>query len=105
MKTGFLVMALGLKEVRPTAPLALAVLAGLVACSTPSGPVARADGTFTMTRQSETQNATARSQVTAMATQDAEAHCLKMGKKFKAIQTKEIITRGAPVSEVHYACN
>jgi len=101
MKTGFLLMTPGRKEIRRTAPLALAILAGLVACSTPGGPVARADGTFTITRQSETQYAHA----TAMATQDAEAHCLKMGKKFKAIQTKETITSGAPVSQVHYACN
>lgn len=105
MKTCFLVMAFGPRRMSCTTPLALSVLAGLLACSTPGDPVAKADGSFTITRQSDTQNATPRSQITAMATQDAEAHCLKIGKKFRPIQTKEIITRGAPLSEVHYACD
>lgn len=105
MKTRLLVMALGLKQMRGTTALTLAVSAGLVGCAaSATGPVARADGTFTITRQGETQYAQ-RSQLTAMATQDAEAHCLKIGKKFKAIQKKESIARGNPVSEVLYACD
>jgi hypothetical protein len=83
---------------------AVSVLSGCAAAPT-TGPVASADGTFKITRQSETQTSGSQSQNTAMATQEAEAHCLKMGKKFKAIQTKETITAGAPRTEVQYACN
>jgi hypothetical protein len=105
MKTRFLVMALGLKQMRGTTALALAVSAGLLGCAAPAtGPVARADGTFTITRQAQNQQ-TPRAQVTTMATQDAEAHCLKIGKKFKAIQKRETITAGNPTSEVVYACD
>lgn len=43
--------------------------------------------------------------VTATAAKDAEAHCLKMGKKFRALRTKEDITRGSPTSEVLFACD
>jgi len=105
MKTRLSIMVLGQKKMSGTTLLALAVLAGLLGCAAPApGPVASADGTFTITRQAETNQAQP-SQVTAMARQDAEAHCMKMGKKFKAIGTKENVTRGNPISEVHYACD
>lgn len=72
----------------------------------PTGPVARADGAFAITRQGETYYAQP-SQLTAMATQDAEAHCLKIGKKFKAMHSKETPTTAGrtPESEVLYRCD
>lgn len=103
MKTLFL--ALGTQKVRCTPALGVAVLAGLVACAAPAtGPVASADGTFKITREAA-QNTSTPAQNTAMATQEAEAHCLKTGKKFKAIEKRETITRGYPVSELRYACD
>jgi hypothetical protein len=90
--------------------VAVGVLSGCAVTPTgpvpPTGPVARADGTFTITRQGESYYTPA-SQLTAMATQDAEAHGLKNGKKFKAIQSKESPFRSgwAPESELLYRCD
>lgn len=111
MKTRFLAPGPGLK-MSCTTPLALAVFAGLVGCTAPpaappsTSPVARADGAFTITRKGETYYAQP-AQLTAMATQDAKAHCLKMGKNFKEIQSKELPTRAGyvPESELVYRCD
>ena len=100
LKTFFLV--LGTQRVRCTPALWIAAVAGLVACAAPTGPVARADGTFTMTRQAQNEGLPAAT--TARATQDAEAHCVEMGKKFKLIDVKVSGLTGKPVSEVLYAC-
>jgi hypothetical protein len=84
--------------------LGVGVLSGCAAPAT--APGARADGTFTVTRQGETYYAQL-AQLTAMATQDAEAHCLKIGRKFKAIHSKETPTSPGrtPQSEVLYRCD
>lgn len=103
MKTLFLV--LGTQKVRFTPALGVAVLAGLLGCAAPaSGPVAGADGTFSITREAQNSNTSTPAQITALVTQEAEAHCLKMSKKFKAIERRDTITRGYPASELRYAC-
>jgi hypothetical protein len=103
MKTCFSVIS-RLNRRNCARPLALAVLAGLVGCAAPAtGPVANADGTFSIRR--EAQNEGNPAPITAMATQDAEAHCLQMGKKFRGIAVKVSGISGKPVSEVLYACD
>lgn len=79
----------------------------LTACAVPTtGIVPRAEGMATITRQGEgfwvqTQ------QLTAMATQDAEAYCLRNSKKLKVLHVKEI-PAGAfgrwPESEILFRC-
>jgi hypothetical protein len=83
---------------------AVGVLSGCAA--PPTGSAARADGAFTITRTGENYYAQP-SQLTALAMQDAEAHCLKMLKKFKAIRSKETPTTAGwtPQSEVVYRCD
>lgn len=111
MKKRFLVTGPGLK-MSCTTLVALTVFAGLVGCTAPptsplsTSPVAGPDGAFTITRKGESYYAQP-SQLTAMATQDAQAHCLKMGKKFKEIRSRELPTRAGyvPQSELLYRCD
>ncbi len=69
-----------------------------------TGPVAGAEGKFSITREAQNSNTSTPAQVTAMATQEAEAHCRTIGKKFKAIEKRETITTGKPVTELRFAC-
>lgn len=86
------------------APALMTLLAG---CAVPTtGVVPRGEGMYTITRQGEgfwVQTL----QLTAMATQDAESHCIKQGRKVKVLHTKEI-PAGAlgrwPESEVLFRC-
>ncbi len=79
----------------------------LAGCAVPTtGVVPRSEGMLTITRQGEgfwVQTL----QLTAMATQDAEAHCLKLSKKTKIVHTKEIpagVLGRWPESEVLFRC-
>lgn len=83
---------------------AVAMVAG---CAVPTtGVVPRSEGMFTITRQGEgfwVQTI----QLTAMATQDAEAHCTRSSKKLKVLHTKEIPAGPMgrwPESEVLFRC-
>lgn len=90
----------------PQQSIALFALA-LSGCAVPTtGVVARQDGMMTITRQGEgfwVQPL----QLTAMATQDAEAYCTGAGKKLKVLHSKEI-PAGAlgrwPESEILFRC-
>lgn len=68
----------------------LSVAALLVGCAVPTtGVVPRAEGMYTITRQGEgfwVQTL----QLTALATQDAEAYCRRANKTVKVLHTKEI---------------
>lgn len=90
---------------RVAVAVALIALAGCAAPFAPTGPVANADGTFTVKRQGDSYYA-APAQLVAAATQDAQAHCGKLGKQFKAIGTKDTAsTAGStPTGEVIYRC-
>lgn len=79
----------------------------LTGCAVPTtGVVQRSEGMLTITRQGEgfwVQTM----QLTAMATQDAEAHCTRSSKKLKVLHTKEIPAGPLgrwPESEVLFRC-
>lgn len=85
-------------------PAALLLLAG---CAVPTtGVIPQADGYYTITRQGEgfwVQPL----QLTAMATQDADAYCRHDRKTVKVIHTKEIpagVLGRWPESEVLFRC-
>lgn len=94
-------------KVTAAAVLAIAMLS---ACAgpppAPTEPVARSDGSFTITRIGSHFYA-APADVTATAVKDAETHCQKSGKQFKSIGLKETPTRGGhgPQSDVTYRCD
>lgn len=84
--------------------LAPALLAGCAVTNT--GPVPRSDGLYTITRQGEGFWASP-IQLTATASQEAEQHCLRLGKRVKVLHTKEIPSGPAgrwPESEILYRC-
>lgn len=80
----------------------------LAGCAVPTtGVVPRGEGMFTITRQGEgfwVQPL----QLTAMATQDAEAYCSRDGKQLKVLHSKEIPAGPLgrwPESEVLFRCD
>lgn len=89
---------------KATSLLVLAILAG---CAVPTtGVVPRSEGMYTITRQGEgfwVQPL----QLTAMATQDAEAYCTRSKKTVKVLHTKEIPAGPLgrwPESEILFRC-
>lgn len=84
-----------------------AAAAALAGCAVPTtGVVPRNDGMYTVTRQGEgfwVQPL----QLTGMALQDAEQHCIKAGRKVNVLHTKEIPAGPLgrwPESEVLFKC-
>jgi hypothetical protein len=83
---------------------ALALLAGCAVQTT--GVVHRSEGMMTITRQGDGAWVPTH-QLTALASQEADAHCVKGGRKLKVLHTKEIPARAFgrwPESEILFRC-
>lgn len=86
----------------------LAAMLGLAGCAVATtGVVQRAEGFYTVTRQGA--GAWVQTvELTALATQEAGAHCGKEGRRLKVVHTKEIpagVLGRWPESEVLFRCD